>query len=385
MSQRFLVLDSFRGLCALSVVVFHLHVVGAFTEMDFFRGSALFVEFFFVLSGFVFAHGYAFKPHLSFRHFAIQRTFRLFPLHIFILIIFIVFEFGKLAAFEFGGITFTNAPFTGTGAASQILPNLFLFHGWSEFTNASSFNYPSWSISIEYYTYFIFFITIAFCKQYRFMVWSAMVVIMLWLIFKQANFPVNDVQRGLSCFFAGGLTYYAHRKLNTITVPYVYASIAETLLLVLVVYLVSADVEYKSIMSTLLFCLTVFLFSFEAGVFSTLLKKHLFRRLGELSYSIYMVHAVILFIVISLAIVAQKMTGLYFTDVINDVRFITTGNVYLNNLIVVVILAVVIFISTFTHKYIEKAGQRVGKKLSSKFSSENAEETVMVMTNDKQP
>lgn len=96
--RRFLVLDSFRGLSALCVVVFHLHIVGSFAEIDFFRGSSLFIEFFFVLSGFVLTHGYAFKNNISFRQFAIMRTFRLFPLHIFMLMVFIIFEFGKLIA-----------------------------------------------------------------------------------------------------------------------------------------------------------------------------------------------------------------------------------------------------------------------------------------------
>ncbi|MBM5574628.1 acyltransferase [Deefgea sp. CFH1-16] len=56
--HRFIVLDSFRGLCALSVVVFHLHLWQGFSEWDFFRSAGLMVEFFFTLSGFVLAYRY---------------------------------------------------------------------------------------------------------------------------------------------------------------------------------------------------------------------------------------------------------------------------------------------------------------------------------------
>jgi hypothetical protein len=46
MTQRFNVLDSFRGLSALFVIVFHMYYVDSLTELIFFRGSSLFVEFF---------------------------------------------------------------------------------------------------------------------------------------------------------------------------------------------------------------------------------------------------------------------------------------------------------------------------------------------------
>ncbi|WP_305814342.1 hypothetical protein [Photobacterium leiognathi] len=43
MTRRFEALDAFRGLCALSVVLFHFRVVGSVTELRFFRGSELFL------------------------------------------------------------------------------------------------------------------------------------------------------------------------------------------------------------------------------------------------------------------------------------------------------------------------------------------------------
>ena len=62
--KRFEVLDSFRGLAAIFVVIFHMHFLGAFSELRFFRNSGIFVEFFFILSGFVLAHGYAYKKDI---------------------------------------------------------------------------------------------------------------------------------------------------------------------------------------------------------------------------------------------------------------------------------------------------------------------------------
>lgn len=66
MNKRFEALDAFRGICAISVVIFHMHFIDSITELSFFRGSAIFVEFFFILSGFVLAHGYGSREGLKF-------------------------------------------------------------------------------------------------------------------------------------------------------------------------------------------------------------------------------------------------------------------------------------------------------------------------------
>lgn len=75
MNQRFLVLDSFRGIAAICVVIFHMHIIGSITELNFFRGSSLFVEFFFVLSGFVLAHTYDFNPDYAIGKFQSKQTY----------------------------------------------------------------------------------------------------------------------------------------------------------------------------------------------------------------------------------------------------------------------------------------------------------------------
>src|SRR3546814_13395214 len=90
--KRFLSLDSFRGLMALSVMVYHLRVSGSFTEWLLFRHAEVFVSFFFVLSGFVLTHAYGSSVKFNFRKFFISRTFRLLPLHLFMLGVFILLE-----------------------------------------------------------------------------------------------------------------------------------------------------------------------------------------------------------------------------------------------------------------------------------------------------
>ncbi len=60
-AERYVVLDSWRGICAILVALFHFPLQWHFQSTTFVRGSWLFVDFFFVLSGFVIAHAYAGK------------------------------------------------------------------------------------------------------------------------------------------------------------------------------------------------------------------------------------------------------------------------------------------------------------------------------------
>jgi peptidoglycan/LPS O-acetylase OafA/YrhL len=55
-AMRFEALDGWRGLCALAVALIHLEFAGQFYDVSFVRNSYLFVDFFFVLSGFVITH-----------------------------------------------------------------------------------------------------------------------------------------------------------------------------------------------------------------------------------------------------------------------------------------------------------------------------------------
>src|SRR5258708_14456580 len=55
---RFRALDSWRGICALLVAAHHLEARGFIYWQPLVRNAWLFVDFFFVLSGFVIAHAY---------------------------------------------------------------------------------------------------------------------------------------------------------------------------------------------------------------------------------------------------------------------------------------------------------------------------------------
>src|SRR6266446_3449491 len=81
--KRFEVLDSWRGICAMMVVLYHIPEFFFFSDLAVIRSGWLFVDFFFVLSGFVTTHAYG--TELANLGGALQfirkRFFRIYPLH----------------------------------------------------------------------------------------------------------------------------------------------------------------------------------------------------------------------------------------------------------------------------------------------------------------
>lgn len=155
-ARFFTPLEALRGIAALCVVVFHASWTNSITQCRFFQNSALMVDFFFVLSGFVICHSYA--GRLASRSEALRflwlRLGRLYPLHLAFLLVF--------AALKLSGFLSQTPLSVPAGFSAFAVKN-----GWVFFCNvllvhslglvhSLSFNYPSWSISTEFYTYILF-------------------------------------------------------------------------------------------------------------------------------------------------------------------------------------------------------------------------------------
>ncbi|VVM71630.1 hypothetical protein PS645_01796 [Pseudomonas fluorescens] len=362
--QRFASLDSFRGLMAVSVVLYHLRVSGSFTEWLFFRHAEVFVSFFFVLSGFVLTHAYGRSIEFNFRRFFITRTFRLLPLHLFMLGIFILLECGRYIAFH-KGMDFNNAPFTGKFAPSQILPNALLLQSWTPLTNPLSFNYPSWSISIEYYTYMIFALILSIAFGVRTWVWATMVAVALALAYAGNTFFTIESLRGLAYFFTGCLAYAAYLKMpNPGRARTGLLTLLEVVAVAAVLVFVVNDFEAKPLVASPLFGAIVVIFAFDGGAVSRLLAGRVFGFLGKLSYSIYLTHAAVLFCVVSAFMVAKKILGVDIAPMIEGTRFLDLGDAALNNFIALLVTGSVVLVSMFTYRYIEMPGQALGRGLA---------------------
>src|SRR3978361_1715459 len=96
--ERFVVLDIFRGIFSSFVVFFHMSGFStAFViNNNFVYNSDMFVDFFFVLSGFVIAYSYEHLTGLRNVFTFLKKRFRrIYPLHLFMLLIFLLYEGAK--------------------------------------------------------------------------------------------------------------------------------------------------------------------------------------------------------------------------------------------------------------------------------------------------
>lgn len=360
--KPFQVLKSFRGLCALAFVLHHSHVLQSITELELFRSTHYLVELFFALSGFVLSQQYAtaLGSGQALRQFMITRTCRVYPLHLVMLVVFIGFEGIKLI---------TSSPsFGGDRAPGEMLPNLLLLQAWWPGANALSFNYPSWFVSVQYYVWLLFGLIALALPRHSGKVFSAIAAFALLALYFKGTPLTDNVLRGLGCFFAGGVTYRVYNRLQGLRLSLLLGSVLEVLVLTAIYLVMTRSDTPQDALLGMLFCLAVGILAFEAGWISTQLRKGLFTWLGTRWFSIYMTHAAVIFVTSICVMVAAKVTGrTLMIDLPSEIvglttRYISTGSMLLDNLLIVAEVAVVLLISALTYRYVERPGIELGKK-----------------------
>jgi len=369
--ERFVVLDSWRGIAACLVALFHLEAYSHLYDVPFLRNSWLFVDFFFVLSGFVIAANYQQRLLDGFGvgRFLLLRLGRLYPLHFAMLALFIVFELLKvLKRILIPTLLSVNpiAPFSSPqDAPNTILANLLLIQSLHLY-HFLTWNVPSWSISTEFYTYVVFAACLIGLRRHA---WIALLLAMiggpvLIATLSERNMAtVNDwgIIRCIYGFAAGLSSWVIYEKWNEKLRKWLSGSIIEWGALGLVVVFVSvAGTTLLSIVAPYLFALVVLVFAFEAGSASAMLRLRPLVFLGTLSYSIYMTHT---FIAIRMFDAANAFDKLWHIEPFThrningqDSYFLGT-QLWHGDAVYVVYLAMIIAMSYFTYRWIEKPGR----------------------------
>ena len=365
---RFEVLDSWRGICALLVALFHFPLAGPVSENAFVRGSFLFVDFFFVLSGFVIAHAYAARVSSGegFAKFMITRFGRLFPLHAFMLAAFVGFELFRLAIPRLAG---GQAAFTGAFSLDMLPANLALLHGLGIHDHLS-WNAPSWSISTELFAYLFFGLVLLLLKRFSLFAFAAAALagpVLLYFLspdFMDATYDFGLV-RCLFGFSAGVLTHHAlagsvgtSDDTKESRLAWTLAEIAVVLAVILFVSTSAASAG--GLLAPFIFAFAVAVFAHEGGAVSRLLRWRPFLLLGTISYSIYLTHIFVQSRMMNAAKLLDGRLGLGLLEAKGDVSVFAAAHAA--PMIAIMVLAV-IAVSLATYHVIEAPGRDFFRRL----------------------
>jgi len=287
-------LDSLRGIAAMLVALFHFRISGHVMESPLVRNGWIFVDFFFVLSGFVICHAYGDRlaaRTVSVGRFMALRMGRIYPLHFAVLMAWLAFELLKLAAGKGG------AAFTGDYDPLTLLYNILLLQSFG-LQDSLGWNQPAWSIAAEMWVYLLFAVLLAiFSDRGR---WIFVLLgggALIWLVIASpraldATFDLGFVR----CVFGFSLGLVVHAIYARWPMPrqWPLATFAEALLAGAAIGFVwFFGSGWPTFFAPFLFAAVVLVFAMERGAICRWLCWTPLVWLGQLSYSIYMVHALV--------------------------------------------------------------------------------------------
>ncbi len=278
-------LTGLRGVAACWVMLMHFREVTPTRVWHYplidsvIANGAYGVDVFFVLSGFVLSYVYAasFTTSLGedkvFR-FLIYRFARIYPVHL--------ITFGFMVTLYFGQtVTSGDAGVPGRYDAATLLSSVVLIHAW--YPGMQTPNMPAWSISAEWFAYILFPALCFFIARTR---WALPLYMAagLGLAYVQplGNFTLTHV---LSGFLLGMVTY----RLVGLSQRIRTGHVAGVAIGAMILFWASRP-EPSSPLGLLLFSALMLALTDERDLLSRALSLRPMIYLGEISYSLYMVH-----------------------------------------------------------------------------------------------
>jgi peptidoglycan/LPS O-acetylase OafA/YrhL len=284
-------LDGLRGLFALFVVLFHFNVNNApatLVNNFFVRESFIFVDFFFILSGYVITITYNERINSckSFLQFLKKRFIRLYP----------------MLLFSTGMYWYFVRPFTDKHHIFLALDTLLLTNSTPILGTTIGMNYPSWSISSEMLSYFAFGICslLAIRKKKDHLIIAITIACFGFLLYQQKYFQTGSwgFIRGLACFNLGYLIHMLATK--NIKIHDYLEGVIMIIISAMMYLLYHLKIKNTLIFTfihfivPIVFALSIFILIKTNGIVSKLLQTTPLQFLGKISYSLYLNQALVI-------------------------------------------------------------------------------------------
>jgi len=327
---------------------YHLRIAAFVATNELVRGSYLFVDFFFVLSGFIISAVY--RDRVGNRsgviEFLLKRIGRLWPVHLVTLVAMLSLMLAMALVRHWRG----SAPFEAPASGERLLANVLLLNGWG-IPGFTSINFPSWTISCELLVYGLFAL-ITFRWGRSSSAWLTIAAISATLLFflSPRFMDVTDALGVARCAYGFALGVVANalfrsrndRRMRCATCLE-WLALAGTF-----AFVTLAHDTVASLLAPLVFVTVVLVFAFEAGAVSAVARSPILRSLGTLSFTIYMCHYVVYFGVYQVAWAFHRVGP----------NGIDTGGDLLGIVVAASYLGTVVLTASCLHRWVEEPWRR---------------------------
>jgi peptidoglycan/LPS O-acetylase OafA/YrhL len=302
-------LTPLRGVAALWVVLYHYCGTAQYLpNLDITPHSYLIskgylaVDMFFMLSGFVMAHVYhrtfseSVGPH--YRSFLVARIARLYPLHLFILLLFVATATASQLMTDIATGSFESIPLTGPRSLGAVVANIFMLQGLA--AAQLSWNYPTWSISVEFMAYLAFPFALPAIGRapnaVRVVLGAVLFAVLAWLAARtKGDLDQWDglltLVRCMPEFLLGTLLYFAFRDYGRRF--WLCSDLA--VFIALATILMCLHLGAPDLLIVSFFAAFVLLAASNTGAFAKIVNIGPLIWLGEISYSLYLIHGFVQF------------------------------------------------------------------------------------------
>jgi peptidoglycan/LPS O-acetylase OafA/YrhL len=375
-------LESIRGIAALLVVLFHMPVWNMHLhDIRFIQNGYYMVDLFFVLSGFVMNLNYGNRLHSAgdLTRFQFLRLGRLYPVHLLFLLLGIL----TAASSWFGAAAFglNNAQESAVkdSTFASLAEQLLLIHSLGFFKIAHAFNLPSWSISVEFYTYLAFGVL---CLISRYVLRLSTFIVLsgaaLALLFVGGESVGNfsEILQCLGGYFLGCLVAsFAARHPHALPRGSTLAALAAmTLFLCL-----RTDPQFDIAIFFLSALLIAAVVCSEDDFAKRILRHKSLKFLGLISYSIYMSHTFVLW-------VCNQFVRLVLRPPEAVVEGFSTPQLSLFSAFLWCAIAVAstIIVSALVFKYVEDPCRMKSKEFAQRFMTPNCPRVPVAVIQDRE-
>jgi peptidoglycan/LPS O-acetylase OafA/YrhL len=289
-------IDAIRFMASFGIIILHARgLIVAGPQFQFILNSTnsfrLFVDLFFGISGFIISYIYSKKMRTTDEYFVFlkRRIGRLLPLH-----------WATLLLFFFIGVFVNNHFITANNASLYdnkcLLQNAFLLHSAGT-CNHLSFNAPSWSISAEFIVYLFFPAILIITLRSIIVECSILSLFIIYALKDDSHFFYRTFDFGIMRALAGfafGMIVFKYRtilgRLPFGNIPFI---------LCVCFFLIGSVFRWPEVI-LLILIMGILIFAAAADVSGAKASNlRIIAALGNLTYSSYMIHQIILTFIVS--------------------------------------------------------------------------------------